>query len=40
MLVGNKTDLITNPVMLRRLAEKREKVVTLREVELPFPSHS
>ena len=32
MLVGNKTDLITNPVMLRRLAEKREKVVTLTQI--------
>ena len=32
MLVGNKTDLITNPTVLRRLAEKKEKVVTMKEV--------
>ena len=32
MLVGNKTDLITNPSMLRKLAERKEKVVTLKEV--------
>ena len=32
MLVGNKTDLITNPTALRRLAEKKEKVVTMKEV--------
>ncbi|KAK8793946.1 Rho family GTPase [Blastocystis sp. subtype 4] len=31
MLVGNKTDLITNPTVLRRLAEKKEKVVTMKE---------
>ncbi|KAK8828430.1 Rho family GTPase [Blastocystis sp. ATCC 50177/Nand II] len=33
MLVGNKTDLITNPSMLRKLAERKEKVVTLKESE-------
>ena len=27
MLVGNKTDLITNPSMLRKLAERKKEVV-------------
>ena len=29
---GNKTDLITDPMTIRRLARKREKIVTLKEV--------
>lgn len=32
MLVGNKTDLITNPLTLRKLAERKERFVTLSEV--------
>ena len=32
MLVGNKTDLITNPTEMRRQAEKKEKDVTMKEV--------
>ncbi|KAK8793052.1 hypothetical protein WA538_002563 [Blastocystis sp. DL] len=31
MVVGNKTDLITDPMTIRRLARKREKIVTLKE---------
>ena len=32
MLVGTKTDLITNPMTIRQLAEKKEKAVTYMEV--------
>ena len=32
MLVGNKTDLISDPFVLRKLSQRHESVVTLKDV--------